>query len=161
MAGAWRQSWPCCPVLKNSPPSASPSLQGLSDELFVALRQAGSIKGALRCRLSALQAALPTGLLVAVLLLILLLLIPLHFVAALLCGAAATPTQQPSPACPSTHPCAEYKTGETFWLASDAVHSSGGLEGPGMFVVLSGVIRRVHHRPDGTKKVQRRVDSCG
>ncbi|PRW32594.1 Sodium hydrogen exchanger 7 [Chlorella sorokiniana] len=46
----------------------------------------------------------------------------------------------------------EYKTGETFWCASEAVHASGGLEGPGMYVVLSGVIRRVHHRPDGTKK---------
>lgn len=95
---------------------------------------------------------------------VLLLLLLLHFACALCCGAAATPTQQPvhaHPACPSTHPCAEYKTGETFWSASDAVHSSGGLEGPGMYVVLSGVIRRVHHRPDGTKKVWRRVDSCG
>lgn len=54
----------------------------------------------------------------------------------------------------------EYKTGETFWSATDAVHASDGLEGPGMYVVLSGVIRRVHHRPDGTKKVGREALLC-
>lgn len=69
-----------------------------------------------------------------------------------------TSTRRPCKRLLTCHACkppapAEYKTGETFWSATDTVRTTNGLEGPGMYVVLSGVIRRVHHRPDGTKKV--------
>lgn len=39
------------------------------------------------------------------------------------------------------------------WSATDEVRQSGGEGGPGAFVVLSGVVKRVYVRPDGSKKV--------
>ena len=58
------------------------------------------------------------------------------------------------PCLSSLPPRPEYKTGETFWAGTDVVARSGGESGPGAFVVLSGVIRRVHVGPDGTKRVR-------
>ena len=60
---------------------------------------------------------------------------------------------QPCLCCASALSAAEYRTGEAFWAGSDLVRRSGGEAGPGAFVVLSGVIRRVHQLPDGTTKV--------
>ena len=62
---------------------------------------------------------------------------------------------QPVSCCWSAPDAAEYRTGEAFWEGSDLVRGSGGEAGPGVFVVLSGVIRRVHQLPDGTAKVGR------
>lgn len=53
----------------------------------------------------------------------------------------------------SPAPCAEYKTGVAFWSSSDLPSVSGLEAGPGAFVVLSGVVRRIHTRPDGTVQV--------
>lgn len=47
----------------------------------------------------------------------------------------------------------ECKTGVAFWASSDLPALSGGEAGPGVYVVLSGVIRRLHQRADGTSKV--------
>ncbi len=43
------------------------------------------------------------------------------------------------------------------WSATDEVWQSGGDSGPGAFVVLSGVVKRVYVRPDGSKKVSPRL----
>jgi hypothetical protein len=61
----------------------------------------------------------------------------------------------PVSCCWSAPDAAEYRTGEAFWAGSDLVRGSGGEAGPGVYVVLSGVIRRVHQLPDGTAKVGR------
>lgn len=49
---------------------------------------------------------------------------------------------------------ADMRTGVAFWASSDLPEVSQGEAGPGCYVVLSGVIRRIHQRPDGTTKVR-------
>ena len=78
-----------------------------------------------------------------------------------ICCSAAYTVYEPRSApprcvcCESTAVATEYRTGEAFWAGSDLVLCSGGEAGPGVFVVLSGVIRRMHQLPDGTTKVSR------
>ena len=45
----------------------------------------------------------------------------------------------------------EYRTGQTFWESTDRVAASRRLEGPGAFVVLSGVVKQVHYAPGGKR----------
>ncbi|KAL6780791.1 hypothetical protein ACKKBF_B11690 [Auxenochlorella protothecoides x Auxenochlorella symbiontica] len=46
----------------------------------------------------------------------------------------------------------EFATGEAFWASSDVVADSGRREGPGAFMVLSGVVKQIHVAPDGTRR---------
>lgn len=46
----------------------------------------------------------------------------------------------------------EFRKGQCIWTATDLVRRTGGIQGPGGFVVLSGVVKRVHIRPDGARK---------
>lgn len=46
----------------------------------------------------------------------------------------------------------EFRSGQCIWSASNLVKKTDGMQGPGGFVVLSGVVKRVYIRPDGTKK---------
>lgn len=56
---------------------------------------------------------------------------------------------------PHPHPpiSAEFPNGKVFWAASDLPAKTSLREGPGGYVVLSGVIKRILTLPDGTKKV--------
>lgn len=46
----------------------------------------------------------------------------------------------------------EFGRGVCIWNASDLVRKSGGILGPGGFVVLSGVVKRIYIRPNGERK---------
>jgi hypothetical protein len=46
----------------------------------------------------------------------------------------------------------EFRRGQCIWTATDLVRKTQGAQGPGGFVVLSGVVKRVHIRPDGGRK---------
>ena len=46
----------------------------------------------------------------------------------------------------------EFRRGQCIWTATDLVRKTDGAEGPGGFVILSGVVKRVHIRPDGGRK---------
>jgi hypothetical protein len=46
----------------------------------------------------------------------------------------------------------EFRRGQCIWTATDLVRRTQGAQGPGGFVVLSGVVKRIHIRPDGGRK---------
>jgi len=46
----------------------------------------------------------------------------------------------------------EFRSGQCIWTASNLVRQTNGYQGPGGFVVLSGVVKRVYIRPDGIRK---------
>lgn len=46
----------------------------------------------------------------------------------------------------------EFRSGQVIWTATDLVRRTACAQGPGAFVVLSGVVKRVYIRPDGTRR---------
>lgn len=46
----------------------------------------------------------------------------------------------------------EFRKGQCIWTASDIVRRTNGSQGPGGFVVLSGVVKRLYIRTDGGRK---------